>query len=111
MEQTRNATLAAEIRAEKGRQQVTGRELARRVGKPESTVARWLRGETPMSLDEIEAFAKALDVSTVDLIERAYSTDPGARPSGGRPTPSQVIPLPRSRAPRALSRVDLRPAA
>jgi transcriptional regulator with XRE-family HTH domain len=76
MTTTRNALLAGEIRAELGRQEMSRRELARRVGKPETTVARYLRGATDMSIDTIEQFAKALDVTTVDLIARAYGSMP-----------------------------------
>lgn len=77
---TRNALLAAEIRAEKARQQISGRKLAQAIGKPETTVARYLRGETDMSIDDIEQFAQALNVTTVDLIARAY--DSQGPPSG-----------------------------
>lgn len=69
---SRNALLAREIRAECARQQISGRELSRRSGVPERTVARYLRGETSMSLDDIEAFAAALGMPTVDLVTRAY---------------------------------------
>lgn len=76
MTTTRNALLAGEIRAELGRQEMSRRELARRVGKPETTVARWLRGDTPMSIDVIESFARVLDVTTIDLVARAYGDVP-----------------------------------
>lgn len=81
MTSTRNAAVAGEIRAEAARQQVSGRELAHRVGKPETTVARYLRGATDMSVDDIELFAAALNVSLVDLITRAYDRTPPRSPS------------------------------
>ena len=79
---TRNALLAAEIRAEMARQRMSGRELARRVDKPETTVARYLRGETAMSIDDVEDFARALDVTTIDLVERAYRAELPTPPIG-----------------------------
>lgn len=85
--ETRNAALAGEIRAELARQQLSGRELARRVGKPETTVARYLRGGTAMSLDDIELFAQALEMSTVDLVARAYERTPPH--PGGNERPRQ----------------------
>jgi transcriptional regulator with XRE-family HTH domain len=70
---TPNAAIAAEIRAEAGRQRMSGRELARRVGKPDTTIARWLRAETTMDLNEVDAIARALGMSTVELIARALA--------------------------------------
>lgn len=82
---TPNDLVAAEIRAEQGRQRISGRELARAIGKPESTVARWLRGRTAMSLDEIELFAQALNLTVVDLVSRAYAgNDNGPADGPGR---------------------------
>lgn len=63
--------VAEEVRAAQGRQRVTGRELARRVGEPNTTVARWLRGDTPMGVDELDAVADALGVEVSDLIAAA----------------------------------------
>lgn len=63
--------VAAEIRAETGRQRVSGRELARRIDEPVTTVSRWLRGDTPVGLDELDKIAAALDVDVVDLIRAA----------------------------------------
>jgi transcriptional regulator with XRE-family HTH domain len=66
-----SARVAAEVRAEQARQRLSGRDLARRVDLPPSTVARWLRGETSMDLDDVAALAGALGLTLGDLIERA----------------------------------------
>lgn len=63
--------VAAEIRAESGRQRVSGRELARRIDEPVTTVSRWLRGDTPVGLDELDKIATALEVDVIDLIRAA----------------------------------------
>jgi hypothetical protein len=51
-----------------------------------TTVARYLRGEVSMDLDDIEAFAAALGLTTVDLIARSYD---GAPPASRAPVPTQ----------------------
>lgn len=63
--------VAAEIRAETGRQRVSGRELARRIDEPVTTVSRWLRGDTALGLDDLDKIAAALEVDLVDLIRAA----------------------------------------
>jgi len=63
--------VAAEIRAETGRQRVSGRELARRIDEPVTTVSRWLRGDTALGLDDLDKIAAALEIDLVDLIRAA----------------------------------------
>lgn len=63
--------VAAEIRAESGRQRVSGRELARRIDEPVTTVSRWLRGDTALGLDDLDKIAAALEIDLVDLIRAA----------------------------------------
>lgn len=89
MTETRNSAVAAEIRAEAARRRITGRELARRVARPVTTVNRYMRGETDMSLDDLEVFARALGVTTVDLIARAFN-DSAPTPPLGRDTPGSL---------------------
>lgn len=43
------------------------------IGKPDTTVARWLRNETAMDADEIDAIAVALKMTGLELVSRAYS--------------------------------------
>ena len=59
------------------RQRLSGREMAVRMGRPSNTIGRWMRGETPVGLDEIELFAEALGVSGIDWIAKAFSSERG----------------------------------
>lgn len=63
--------IAAEIRAELGRQNLTKRGLADMLGEPHVTVTRWVNGDGPMSFDAMDAICHALGVSVVDLLARA----------------------------------------
>jgi transcriptional regulator with XRE-family HTH domain len=60
----------AEIRAELGRQQISGNELAKRSGISQSTVSRRLRG-SDMSLQEVLALCSALGISLRGVLEDA----------------------------------------
>lgn len=62
--------VAEEIRALLGRRRMSGRELARRMGASPSWVNFRLTGAQPISLDDLQRFAIALDVDYMDLIPR-----------------------------------------
>lgn len=62
IEMDANRTARAEIRAEMARQQITQVALAERMGWGGRYLGRRLRGETPLSLGDLEAIARALDV-------------------------------------------------
>lgn len=62
---------AAEIRAECARQRLNYRELARLVGRPNTTVYRWINAETPMTLNDFGLLAEALGVDPAALLARA----------------------------------------
>jgi transcriptional regulator with XRE-family HTH domain len=85
-----SARVAAEVRAEQARQRLSGRDLARRVDLPPTTVARWLRGDTAMDLDDVATLAGALGLTLVDLIERAERmlprVDSNHQPAGYGPS-------------------------
>lgn len=73
---TYSQTLAAEIRAEAARRRVTGRELSRYLsdngnGLSHGTIARMMRGERPWDVDSLSLVAQRLDMSVIDLIQRA----------------------------------------
>lgn len=101
------ALVAAEVRAELGRQRRSGSWLARELGVAQSAMSRRLTGELPFDVDELEAISAALDVPvTRFLIDRApqaqlpgfhgeYSGLPGLR------EPEDVLPQRRSRTGRA----------
>lgn len=61
---------AAELRAELARQQISSRELARRVGETPTWVHRRVAGITEISIGDLDRFAKALGVSMADLMPR-----------------------------------------
>ena len=60
--------IAAELRAELGRQDRSRRWLAEQVGAPHNTVARWVGGDTPPPLDALDAMCRALGLSVADLL-------------------------------------------
>ncbi len=106
--------VAAEIRAEKGRQRVSGRELARRMEEPVTTVNRWLAGGSKVGLDELDKIAAALEVDLVDLIRAARlqlmakklpRLDSNQQPAGHRNPQvaawmlAEILPFPLLRAP------------
>lgn len=68
--------VAAEVRAESARRRITGRELSRRVDVPFTTLARWLRGKSPIPLDELDSIASALGLDVVTLIASAKQQRP-----------------------------------
>lgn len=63
-----NARVAAEVRAEMARQQVTQAEVGARIGKPQHWVSRRLTGDVTFSPDELAAFAAALGVPISQFI-------------------------------------------
>jgi len=83
---TFNQTVAAEVRAEMARQRMSARELSRRSGLAQATLARKIRGDAELGLDDIDVIAEALGVDVVDLIPRRLP----ATGTGGGPTP-QVL--------------------
>lgn len=58
--QNQRGEAAAEVRAELARQQISGREFARRLDRHHIWVARRLKGEVPISADELRQFAYTL---------------------------------------------------
>lgn len=68
MRSTYSDRVAAEVRAELGRQHKTQRELAEALGVSQVFVSRRLRGEVAFSLEELERIAEALDVPIIRLM-------------------------------------------
>ncbi len=75
-----------------GRQRITGRALAAKIGRPPNTVSRWVSGEVPMSLDHLELVAAALDISLGDLLESAYGERPTPDPHGRTGRRTRTLP-------------------
>ena len=63
-----NERVAGEIRAELGRRRITQQELALRLGWAGSQASRRLSGHVPLSFDEVERIARALEVPVEQLM-------------------------------------------
>jgi transcriptional regulator with XRE-family HTH domain len=66
-QQTFEDVLIGEIRAELGRQDVTQKELARRLGWEPSAISKRFHRKVPIRAHEIEMIAEALGVSVTQL--------------------------------------------
>lgn len=71
--------IAGEIRAELGRQNHSRRWLADQIGQSHVTVARWVKGEGPMSFDNLDAICEALHISVADLLAAADTAQESRR--------------------------------
>lgn len=60
--------MAAELRAEMARQGRSRRWLSEQIGESHVTVGRWVKGDTPMSLDSLDAMCRALGLTIADLL-------------------------------------------
>lgn len=60
--------MAAEIRAEMGRQKLSQVELAKKLGQAQPWVSRRINGSASLDLDDLESFAAALNVPTHKLL-------------------------------------------
>ncbi len=67
--------VAAEIRAELGRQKLSQAELARRLGKTEMYVSRRLADGTSLDLGDVLAIAALLDVEPAALLTTENPTE------------------------------------
>jgi transcriptional regulator with XRE-family HTH domain len=60
--------MAAEIRAEMARQDRSIRSLAEQIGESHVTVGRWVKGRSPLKLDELDSVCRALGLTIADLL-------------------------------------------
>lgn len=60
--------MAAEIRAEMARQDRSIRGLAEQIGESHVTVGRWIKGRSPLKLDELDSVCGALGLTIADLL-------------------------------------------
>lgn len=67
-------SIAAELRAELGRQNHSRRWLADQIGQSHVTVSRWINGDGPMSFDALDAICEALRINVADLLGAADNT-------------------------------------
>ena len=76
-EQDFNKIVRTEIRVQMLRQELTQREMARRLGWPLTTLHRRLTGEKAISAAELKMIAEILDVS-LETLGFALTTTSGA---------------------------------
>lgn len=79
-------SIAAEIRAELGRQQKSRRWLADQIDQSHVTVSRWVNGDGPVSLDSLDAMCHALGISVADLLGAVERNRPADTSTGARRT-------------------------
>jgi transcriptional regulator with XRE-family HTH domain len=71
MTRTLGDYVAAQIRAEMGRQQISASALARILDVDDTWVGRRIRGKSAITIDDLEKFAKALDVPALSFMPAA----------------------------------------
>lgn len=81
--------IAAELRAELGRQTKSRRWLAEQIGHPHNTVARWVGGETCPPVDELDHMFEALGLDLA-LVMSEVKYRIAAEVSGSVPPHSAV---------------------
>lgn len=59
--------VAAVVRAELARQRVSGAELARRINRSQSSIARRLAGDIPFDINELTLIAEQLGMTVAEL--------------------------------------------
>jgi transcriptional regulator with XRE-family HTH domain len=88
----RTATLselvAEEVRAWLGRRRMSQAQLARAIGQSQMWVSDRLRGIQPISLDDLQRFASALDLTVHDLLP---TPDDAAGASQPRPAHTRRV--------------------
>ena len=62
------AAVAANLRAEKGRQRQTNTALARSTGWPAKTVSHRMSGNAPLDVDDLATLARAFGKSPIDFL-------------------------------------------
>lgn len=83
--------IAAEVRAEMGRQGISSAALARKLGVSEAWTSRRLsiNGDQTMDLDDLPRIADVLGVPIAELLPREVGR-PNDRSAPGRPAPHAV---------------------
>ncbi len=70
-----NAAVAAELRAELGRQRISVQALATKSGVAYGSLRRYLNAERHIDLDVLHDLAAALHVAPADLVRRAQPSE------------------------------------
>lgn len=85
---TTNEAVAGELRAELARQGLTASQLAQRFGSSDMTVGRRLRGQVPLTLDELDTICDALGLDPLEVLAAARGQKHRLGQSLGTPTPT-----------------------
>ena len=86
--------VAAELPAHAARNEITGADLARRLGVSESYVSRRLGDQVPTDPDALEAMAEAMGVPLDELLLQLARLVRAGRTE----TPETTVPIPRQRS-------------
>jgi len=65
------SALVAQVKAEMGAQDMKQKDMAAKVGMQTSTLSRYLSGERDIPMPVVFSFASALDLSIIELVQRA----------------------------------------
>lgn len=65
--------IAAELRAEKGRQRLSQRDLADLIGRDQSYISKRLNGQASLTLNEYVTLCQALSVRPDEMLRRALN--------------------------------------
>ncbi len=102
--------VASEIRAWMGREEITRRELARRLHTTHTWVTTRIRGEVPIDLNDLQRIAEALGVPWMELLPKTSPVRPIPPTDGYTPPPKRpMIPRPRVSHPPFGGAVRTRP--
>lgn len=71
-----NAAVAAELRAQRARVQMTFEQLAESAGISKISAIRYLNGQRPIPIPELAALARALDTSAPRVLDDAATNMP-----------------------------------
>ena len=77
--------LADQLRAEAAVSKLTVRDLARRSGVPERTLARLISGERTIDVAQLDMLCRALDVPIPTMLARANARAAEAQGAGDAP--------------------------
>lgn len=86
---------AGELRALLARRRVSASELARQLGWKQSYIARRIDGRVALDLDDLQAIARVLEVTVLDLLPRSVRGTTSATMDLKAAPPERPIPAQR----------------
>lgn len=76
------------------RRRLSQMDMARTIGKPQTTLSRWLDGNTKLTLEQLELIGHALGVSAPELVSWGMVEPVGRARQGSNLRPSDYGLLP-----------------